>query len=219
MSPAQRNTANTAYRIFGGKCDPAPITVKRCSRGCRRKGAGASRMQLTRMMPLMSECLQRWRCVWAGSTDGLTHRSTCSEGQPLRDLPLTAAAERRKGARMTKRRRHHAICLRLTDAEYDLWTAKQKASGLSKTDYLMQAIRNSEVRIYSVEESIAPIVHEIRKIGTNLNQLAYFSNIGQDERVKSEIGAIRQTNDAVMSQLSYFLKHPHFTVKAAADVR
>lgn len=120
---------------------------------------------------------------------------------------------------MTNRRRHHAICLRLTDAEYDLWTAKQKASGLSMTDYLMQAIRNSEVRIYSVEESITPIVHEIRKIGTNLNQLAYFSNIGQDERVKAEIGAIRQTNDAVMGQLSDFLKHPQFTVKAAADVR
>lgn len=120
---------------------------------------------------------------------------------------------------MTNRRRQHAICLRLTDAEYDLWTAKQKASGLSKTDYLMQAIRNSEVRIYSVEESIAPIVHEIRKIGTNLNQLAYFSNIGQDERVKSEIGAIRQTNDAVMGQLSKFLKAPQFTEKAANDVR
>ncbi len=41
---------------------------------------------------------------------------------------------------MTNRRRHHAKCLRLTDAEYDLWTAKQKASNLSKTDYLTQAI-------------------------------------------------------------------------------
>jgi len=120
---------------------------------------------------------------------------------------------------MTNRRRSHAICLRLTDAEYDLWIARQKASGLCKTDYLMQAIRRSEVRIYSVEESIAPIVHENRKIGTNLNQLAYFSNIGQDERVRAEIGAIRRTNDTVMGQLLDFLKHPQFTVKAAADVR
>ena len=120
---------------------------------------------------------------------------------------------------MTNRRRSHAICLRLTDAEYDLWTAKQKASGLCKTDYLMHAIRRSEVRIYSVEESIEPIVHEIRKIGTNLNQLAYFSNIGQDERVRAEIGAIRRTNDTVMGQLLDFLKYPQFTVKAAADVR
>ena len=116
---------------------------------------------------------------------------------------------------MTKRRRHHAICLRLTDAEYDLWTAKQKASGLSKTDYLMQAIRNSEVRIYSVEESIAPIVHEIRKIGTNLNQLAYFSNIGQEYRVRAEIEAIRKTNDRVMGQLSDFLNDPKFSIKGS----
>ena len=120
---------------------------------------------------------------------------------------------------MTNRRRNHAICLRLTDAEYDLWIAKQKASGLSKTDYLVQAIRRSEVKICSVEESIAPIIHEIRKIGTNLNQLAYFSNIGQDDRVRAEIGAIRQTNDAVMGQLSDFLKSPQFTVKAMHDVR
>ena len=120
---------------------------------------------------------------------------------------------------MPNRRRYHSISLKLTDEELQLWNTKHEASGLSKTDYLMQAIRNSEVRVYSIEESIAPIVHEIRKIGTNLNQLAYFSNIGQDERVRSEIGAIRRTNDAVMGQLSDFLKHPQFTVKAAADVR
>ncbi len=83
----------------------------------------------------------------------------------------------------------------------------------------MQVISRSEVRIYSVEESIAPIVHEIRKIGTNLNQLAYFSNIGQDERVRAEIGEIRRTNEAVMGQISDFLKHPQFTVKAMHDVR
>ena len=46
----------------------------------------------------------------AGSTDVLTHRSTCSEAFPLRDLPLTAAAGRRKGATMPNRMRNHAIC-------------------------------------------------------------------------------------------------------------
>ena len=87
------------------------------------------------------------------------------------------------------------------------------ASGLSKTDYLMQAIRNSEVRIYSIEESINPLIHEIRKIGTNLNQLAYFSNIGQDDKVRAEIGAIRRTNDKVMEQLADFISNPKFTIK------
>ena len=120
---------------------------------------------------------------------------------------------------MPNRKRNHAICLKLTDEEYALWTAKQTASGLNKTDYLMRAISRSEVRIYSIEESIAPLIHEIRKIGTNLNQLAYFSHIGQDDKVRAEIGAIRRTNDAVMGQLSDFLKYPQFTIKAAADVR
>ena len=67
----------------------------------------------------------------------------------------------------------------------------------------------------SIEESIAPIVHEIRKIGTNLNQLAYFSNIGQEYRVRAEIEAIRKTNDRVMGQLSDFLNDPKFSIKGS----
>lgn len=114
---------------------------------------------------------------------------------------------------MPNRKRNHSISLKLTDEEFQLWNTKHKANGLSKTDYLMQAIRHSKVQIYSIEDSIAPLIHEIRKIGTNLNQLAYFSNIGQDEKVRSEIGAIRRTNDMVMGQLSDFLKNPKFTVK------
>lgn len=114
---------------------------------------------------------------------------------------------------MPNRKRNHSISLKLTDEEFQLWNTKHKASGLSKTDYLMQAIRRSEVRIYSIEDSIVPLIHEIRKIGTNLNQLAYFSNIGQDEKVRAEIGAIRRNNDTVMGQLSDFLKNPKFTIK------
>ena len=115
---------------------------------------------------------------------------------------------------MPNRKRNHSICLKLTDKEYDLWTAKQTASGLSKTDFLIRAIIRAEVRIYSIQESIAPLVHEVRKIGTNLNQLAYFSNIGQDERVRAEIGAIRRANDEVMGKISDFLDKPQFKVNA-----
>ena len=116
---------------------------------------------------------------------------------------------------MVNRKRYHSISLKLTDEELQLWNTKHEASGLSKTDYLMQAIRNSEVRVYSIEESIAPIVHEIRKIGTNLNQLAYFSNIGQDDKVRAEIEAIRHTNDKVMGKLSDFISNPKFSIKGS----
>lgn len=114
---------------------------------------------------------------------------------------------------MPNRRRYHSISLKLTDEELQLWNTKHEASGLSKTDYLMQAIRRSEVRVYSIEESIAPILHELRKIGTNLNQLAYFSNIGHVDRVQAEIGMIRSDNEKIMQQLSDFLKQPEFTVR------
>lgn len=114
---------------------------------------------------------------------------------------------------MSNRKRYHSISLKLTDEELELWNTKHKASGLSKTDYLLQAIQDSEVRIYSVAEDIAPLIHEIRKIGTNLNQLAYYSNIGQDERVRAEIGNIRHDNEIVMKKILEFLKSPKFKVK------
>ena len=79
--------------------------------------------------------------------------------------------------------------------------------------YPMQAIRNSEVRIYSVADDIAPLIHEIRKIGTNRGQLAYYSNIGQDSKVRAEIGAIRITNETVMKRILAFLDNPKFKVK------
>lgn len=116
---------------------------------------------------------------------------------------------------MVNRKRYHSISLKLTDEELQLWNSKHEASGLSKTDYLMQAIRDSEVRIYTVADDIAPLIHEIRKIGTNLNQLAYFSNIGQEYRVRAEIEAIRKTNDRVMGQLSDFLNDPKFSIKGS----
>ena len=110
---------------------------------------------------------------------------------------------------MANRRRYNSVSLKLTDEELQLWNTKHEASGMSKTDYLMQALRDSEVRIYS----IAPLIHEIRKIGTNLNQLAYFSNIGQDDKVRAEIGAIRRTNEAVMKRILEFLDNPKFKIK------
>ena len=116
---------------------------------------------------------------------------------------------------MVNRKRYHSISLKLTDEELQLWNTKHKASGLSKSDYLIQAIRNSEMRIYSIEESINPLIHEIRKIGTNLNQLAYFSNIGQDDKVRAEIGTIRRTNDKVMAQLAGFISDPKFCIKGS----
>ena len=114
---------------------------------------------------------------------------------------------------MANRRRYHSVSLKLTDEEFKLWNTKHEASGLSKTDYLMQTLKDSEVKIYSIADDIAPLIHEIRKIGTNLNQLAYFSNIGQDDKVRAEIGAIRRTNEAVMKKILGFLDNPKFRIK------
>jgi hypothetical protein len=104
----------------------------------------------------------------------------------------------------------------MSDDEFALFENRCIQSGLSQTDFIVSALKNSTVNIYSVEDTLRPLIHEIRKIGTNLNQLAYFSNIGQDEKVRAEIYAIRRDNEAVMEQLLEFLKNPKFTVKGKA---
>lgn len=114
---------------------------------------------------------------------------------------------------MPQRKRNHQVCLRLTDEENALWEQKCIESGMNKTDFLAAILKNSNVRIYSIEDSIKPLIHEIRKIGTNLNQIAYFSNIGQNEKVMREISSVRKANNLVMEQISEFLKNPEYTVK------
>ena len=147
----------------------------------------------------------------AGRTFVLTQKLPAQRRSPSETFPQEPHSGR-KEPKLAERKRNHSICLKLSDEEYNLWTTKQEKSGLSKTDYLMRAICSSEVRIYSIEDSIAPLVHEVRKIGTNLNQLAYFSNIGQDERVRAEISAIRRANDEVMGKIVDFLDKPLFKV-------
>lgn len=54
---------------------------------------------------------------------------------------------------------------------------------------------------------------------SNINQLAYYSNIRQDictnyvRTVRAEIGAIRQANEAVMKRILAFLDNPKFSIK------
>ena len=116
---------------------------------------------------------------------------------------------------MSERKRNRQVCLRLTDEEYALFQQKCSDSGLSQTDFLVSALKSSTVKIYHIDEAIRPLISELRHIGANINQLAYFSNIGQEDKVRVEIESIRRRHNLLMEEISDFLKHPKF----AADVR
>ena len=116
---------------------------------------------------------------------------------------------------MPERKRERQICLRLTDDEYALFEKKCSDSGMSKTDFLVSLLKNSTVKVYRIEEALRPLISELRHIGANINQLAYFSNIGQEQAVRDNIESIRMSHNRLMNEISEFLKAP----RCAADVR
>ena len=113
---------------------------------------------------------------------------------------------------MTNRNRSHQICLRLSDDEYTLLQSKCDSSGLSKTDFLIKAIKKTTINIYRFDDTLKPMIQELRHIGANINQLAYFSNIGQEYPIRREIESIRKSHNLLMEQISEFLSAPKLKV-------
>ena len=116
---------------------------------------------------------------------------------------------------MPERKRERQVCLRLTDDEFTLFEKKCSDSGMSKTDFLVSLLKNSTVKVYRIEEALRPLISELRHIGSNINQLAYFSNIGQEQAVRDNIESIRMSHNRLMNEISEFLKAPRCTI----DVR
>ena len=80
-----------------------------------------------------------------------------------------------------KRTRAIPMTIRMTEAEKELIDGKVKASGMSKTDYLIKAL--SEKPIVSVANS-AELLSELKRQGNNLNQAVknnYFGNATERE--------------------------------------
>lgn len=66
------------------------------------------------------------------------------------------------------------IHLRVTDQEKEQFTAKAAAVGLGLSEYL----RKAALDIGVVHKYDQAAVHQLRKIGVNLNQIAYHLNAG-----------------------------------------
>jgi len=68
------------------------------------------------------------------------------------------------------------IQLRVTSGEKDQFTTKAAAAGLGLSEYL----RKAALDIGLVHRYDQAAVHQLRKIGVNLNQIAYHLNAGND---------------------------------------
>ena len=52
------------------------------------------------------------------------------------------------------------------------------------------------------------LYNELRRIGVNLNQIAYLANIGRDHEFKSELYRMSEAYFSVMDRLKSFLEKP-----------
>ncbi|MBO4867443.1 MAG: plasmid mobilization relaxosome protein MobC [Ruminococcus sp.] len=106
------------------------------------------------------------------------------------------------------RNRYKQFNIRLTEQELAAFEKKRKASGLSKTDFFMKLVRGSTIKVYRFDDEVKTIMHELRKIGVNLNQVAYLANTFQSEKAQIALGYYQKSFCAAMDRLSAFLDKP-----------
>ena len=106
------------------------------------------------------------------------------------------------------RNRDKQFNIRLTEKELDMFERKRQASGLSKTDFFMKLVRGSSIKIYRFDDEVKEIMHELRKIGVNLNQVAYFANTFQSDKAQVALRYYQNSFCAAMDRLSAFLDKP-----------
>lgn len=80
-----------------------------------------------------------------------------------------------------KRYRNNRFEIRLFDEEVEILENKAKIQGLNKTEYIREIILYSEIkdnkRNILSDENFKKLLYEINRIGNNINQIAYNSNL------------------------------------------
>ena len=73
-----------------------------------------------------------------------------------------------KGVPTMKRKRSHNVSVRLSDEEYARLQYKLSHSGMTLTDFLIRAVNGQKI---SIIKSYIPLLAELKRQGSNLNQL------------------------------------------------
>ncbi len=107
-----------------------------------------------------------------------------------------------------KRKRQHQLLFRLSNEELALFNAKQSASGLNKTNFLLSLLKSATIKVYAFEDSARQLYNELRKIGVNLNQVAYLVNSGYFDSAKESLYKMQNAYLDVFERLKCFLEKP-----------
>ena len=106
------------------------------------------------------------------------------------------------------RNRNCQLSFRLSEKELELFERKRAATGLSKTEFLMRLMKSAKIQVFQFSDTIKTLHNELRKIGVNLNQIAYLVNIGHDVQAKYELHQMTRQYEEVLDRLKHFLDAP-----------
>jgi hypothetical protein len=106
------------------------------------------------------------------------------------------------------RTRNIQFNIRLTEKELAAFEKKRVASGLGKTDFFNKLVCSANIKVYRFDDEVKDIMHELRKTGVNLNQVAYLVNIMQDGEAIKELRRMQNSFCIAMDRLSKFLDKP-----------
>lgn len=106
------------------------------------------------------------------------------------------------------RKRNCQLSFRLTEKEIAAFEKKRAATGLSKTEFLLKLLKSAKIQVFQFGDSIKDLHYELRKIGVNINQIAYLVNIGCDVQAKYELHQITRQYEETLDRLNHFLDAP-----------
>lgn len=106
------------------------------------------------------------------------------------------------------RNRNRQLSFRLSEKEFTAFEKKRVASGLSKTEFLLKLLKSAKIHVFQFGDSIKGLHYELRKIGVNINQIAYLVNIGRDVQAKYELHQITRQYEETLNRLNHFLDAP-----------
>jgi len=120
--------------------------------------------------------------------------SRMSETNDSEDERQNQGGRPRKDPRDRRTKRYG---LRLSPKEYEEIQDRAERAGLSVAEYLRRKALGKKVKTKVEEEAI----RQIRRVGTNLNQVARWANQGKDEAVRSAAEDVIEDVKTAMKQL------------------
>lgn len=114
----------------------------------------------------------------------------------------------------SERGRNRTLKIRLFPEEEELLERKAKNVGKNKSDYIRDFILYSEVKSRPIwkDEKFKLLIYEINRIGNNINQIAYNSNLKKSTG-REEIHALKEQYETLLSLYEDTFLYPESEVE------